>query len=173
MQVKYSNIGTEPITTNEVKNYLKIDFTTDDTLISDLITGVREAIEEFTGLALVVKTITYFDEDIEDEIILPYPEHDEITEVKFNGTVSTEYTKTGLSQFIIKPTISLIDVTGTLQNAGVEITYTTLGTCPKAIKLEMLRLLAEKYERRGNTFEGAIADLTENSYANLMPFVQA
>lgn len=173
MQIKYSNVGDEPVTAAEVKNYLKIDFTTDDDLIGDLITGVREAIEEFTGLALVIKTIEYFDSVIESEILLPYPEHDEITEVQLNGVVSTEYTKTGLSQFILKPTVTAIDVTGDLDDEGIYIKYTTTGNCPKGIKAEILRLIAEKYERRGNTFEGSIADLSENSYANLMPFVIA
>ena len=170
MQLKYSNIGTEPVSATEVKNYLKIDFATDDDLIADLITGVRENIEQYTGRSLVVKTIEYFDEDIYEEIELPYPDHDEITEVKFNGTVSTEYVKTGLTQFIIKPTVTFTDVTGETNNTGINVTYTTTGNCPGGIKIEILRLIGEKYEKRGNTFDGATNELTENSYANLLPF---
>lgn len=167
MQIKETITGTEPVTATEVKNYLKVDFSNDDTLISDLITGIREQIELFTGLSLVVKTIEYFDEEIDEEIKLPYPEHDAITEVKINNEVSTAYIKTGLTQFIIKPTVISVNDDN---DYGIKITYTTKGTCPKGIKVEILKAIDEKYRNRGNTFEGAIADLSENSYANLAKY---
>ncbi len=167
MQIKETITGTEPITVAEVKLYLKIDFTTDDVLIGTLITGVRQQIEQFTGLGLIAKTIEYFDEEIEEEIRLPFPEHLEIIEVKLNGTVSTGYIKTGLSQFIIKPN----DISVTAANDyGFYCKYKTTGTCKQAIKNEMLKLMDEKYRNRGNTFEGAISDLSENCYANLAKF---
>lgn len=168
MQITATVTGSEPITAATVKSYLKIDFSDDDTLIGTLITGVREQIEEFTGLALVAKTIVYFDEEIDEEIKLPYPAHNEITEVKLNGVVSDDYVKTGLSQFIIKPNNT--ELLGDSDNYGIQVTYTTLGTCPQAIKNEMLKLLDEKYRNRGNTFEGAISDLSENCYANLAKY---
>ena len=168
MQIKQTVIGSEPLTASEVKSYLKVDFTTDDTLIGTLITGVREQIEEFTGLALVAKTIEYFDNEIPEEIVLPYPEHSEIVELKFNNEVSTAYVKTGLTQYIIKPTT--ITVNTDSDDYGIYIKYKTAGTCPQAIKNEMLKLLDEKYRNRGNTFEGAISDLSENCYANLAKY---
>lgn len=167
MQIKETVTGTEPVTATEVKNYLKVDFSNDDTLIADLITGIREQIELFTGLSLVVKTIEYFDEVIDDEIKLPYPEHDAITEVKINDVVTDAYIKTGLTQFIIKPTVISVN---DANDYGIKITYTTKGTCPKGIKIEILKAIDEKYRNRGNTFEGAIADLSENSYANLAKY---
>lgn len=167
MQIKETVTGSEPVTANEVKSYLKVDFSNDDTLISDLITGIREQIELFTGLSLVVKTIEYFDDEIPDEIKLPYPEHDAITEVKINNEVSTAYIKTGLTQFIIKPTVISVN---DANDYGIKITYTTKGTCTKGIKIEILKAIDEKYRNRGNTFEGAIADLSENSYANLAKY---
>lgn len=167
MQIKETITGAEPLTSSEVKSYLKIDFTTDDTLIGTLITGVREEIEKFTGLALIAKTIELFDEEIPEEIRLPYPEHSEIVEVKFNNVVSTSYFKTGLTQFILIP--DGITVT-TGNDAVMYVKYTCTGTCPSGIKLEMLKLLDEKYRNRGNTFEGSIADLSENCYANLAKY---
>ena len=172
MQVKYSNIGsTEPITPAQVKEYCKIDYTDEDTLIGNLITGVRELIEEFTGLALIDKTVTVFWEDFEvdEDIELPFPEHNEITSVKVNGTAITDYISTGLTQKIIRVPSSY-SVGTSSDNYGLEIAFTTLGTCPQAIKNEMLRLIDEKYRNRGNTFEGSIAELSENSYANLAQY---
>ena len=159
--------GVEPLSLSEVKSYLKIDFTSDDNLINMLISGVREQIEEFTGLALIAKTIELFDEEIPEEIKLPYPVHSEIVEVKFNGTVSTAYFKTGLTRFIIIPD-GIAVTTG--NDAGLYVKYKCSGVCPSGIKLEMLKLLDEKYRNRGNTFEGSIADLSENCYANLAKY---
>lgn len=167
MQLKETIIGTEPVTTTEVKSYLKIDFDNDDTLIGTLISGVRESIEKFTGLSLVEKSIVYFDEDIDDEIRLPYPEHDSITEVKINGVETDAYTKTGLTQFIIKPNETFISDS---DDSGIKITYTTTGECAQGIKNEILKLIDEKYRNRGNTFEGSISDLSENCYANLAKY---
>jgi len=172
MQIKYSNIGTEPISLDDFKTYSKIDFADEDALISSMITGVREQIEEFTGLSLVAKTIEYFDEVVEDSILLPYPNHDAITEVKINGVVTTGYSKTGLTQFLITPNQVNGFSTGlTSDDSGFYCKYTTTGDCPEAIKTEIKRLLLEQYEQRGNTFVGSIAELSENTYSNLLKYV--
>ena len=170
MQIKYSSTGTEPITAAEVKSWLKVDFTTEDTLIGSLITQVREIAEEASGLSLIDKTIEYFEDDIEiisDWVKLPYPEHDEVTEVKVNGIVSTDYIKTGLTQFIIKVTgVQTIDG----DDNGLYVKYTTTGNCPAGVKLAMLKSIAETYEKRGNTFEGSLVKLTDNFYNYLQQF---
>lgn len=169
MQLKYSDIGDEPITLVAAKAYLKVDYSDEDAMITYLITGIREQIEQFTGRALVVKTIEYFNEEIPDQIKLPFPSHDAIVEVQINGEVSTAYTKTGLDRIIVTPTYAYASQDS---DSGIYIKYTTLGTCPEAIRLEMLKLLDEKYRNRGNTFEGSIADLSENTYANLAKYCQ-
>src|SRR5487761_1096987 len=51
-------VATEPIALTDVKNYLRIDFTDDDTLIGYLITRVRGIAERVTGRALATQTIT-------------------------------------------------------------------------------------------------------------------
>ena len=168
MQIKKTVTGSEPLSAATVKSYLKVDFSTDDTLIGTMITGVREMIEEFTGLSLIASTIIYFDEEIADEIKLPYPEHASIEEVTLNGIVSTDYVKTGLTQFIIKPNDTTI--LGSANDYGIKVTYKTSGACQQAIKNEMLREIDEQYRNRGNSFEGQITQLSENCYANLAKF---
>jgi len=167
MQIKFGTVTTEPITAAEVKTYCKIDYTDEDTLITLLIKGVREEIELFTGLAITTKTIEYFDEEIADEIKLPYPAHGSITEVKLNGVVSTAYQKTGLNQFIIYPDSTYVT---NAADSGIYIKYETAGVCPDGIKLEMLKIIDEKLRNRGNTFEGSIVQLNENAYANLAKY---
>lgn len=175
MQIKYSNIGsTEPITPTEVKSWLKVDFSTEDTLIASLITQVREIAEEVSGLALIDKTIAYFEEDreiINDWVRLPYPNHNAITEVILDGTTLTTsgYSKTGLTQFLIKIT-GTASATETLEDSGLKVTYTTLANCPNGVKLAMLKSIAETYEKRGNTFEGSLVKLTDSFYNYLQTF---
>lgn len=167
MQIKKTITGNEPITSAEVKTYCKIDYSDEDSLITALISGVREQVELFTGLSLIATTFEYFDEEIAEEITLPFPEHASIEEVKIDGIVSTAYTKTGLSQYIITPNTT-ISSGGT--DKGIYINYKTTGTCPSGIKLEMLKIIDEKYRNRGNTFEGSISELNENAYANLAKY---
>lgn len=162
---RFSAIGSEPITLSEAKLYLKVDYTDEDALITSLIKSVREHVENFTGLALVAKTVEVFMDYIPERIELPFPEHNAITEVKFNGEVSDAYLITGLTQFIIKPTLQVTNTS--INNYGMSVKYTTLGTCPEIAKVEMLKAIDEAYRNRGNTFEGSIVNLKENTYANL------
>ena len=166
MQLKYGAVTTEAITLAEAKGS-KIDYTDEDAFISMLISGVREQVEMFTGLGIVAREIEYFNDEIPEEIKLPHPEHGTITEVKINGSVSTAYKKTGLSQFIIYPEDQFLSGE---DNQGIYIKYTVAGVCPAGLKLEMLKIIDEKYRNRGNTFEGSITELNENAYANLAKY---
>lgn len=168
MQIRYSLItGSEPVTSAEVKAWLKVDFSDEDTLITALITQVRELAEEAAGLALVVKTVEYFEDDIDiisEWIKLPYPVHSAITEVVLNGDTLTtsDYKTTGLTQKLIK--LASAGVVTDDNDQGLKVTYTTLATTITGIKLAMLKEIAETYEKRGNTFEGSLVNLTSNFY---------
>jgi hypothetical protein len=182
MQIKYSDIGsTEPITSAEVKAWLKVDFSDEDTLISSLITQVREIAEEAAGRAFIDKTIEYFEGDYKSIsnwtnpaypydmrwIKLPYPNHDSITEVKLHGTVTTDYTKRGLTQFeILLNTV----YPSTEDDSGLYVKYTTLNECPEGVKLAMMKCIAETYEHRKNTFEGSLVKLTDDFYGYISQF---
>lgn len=52
-----SGPATEPLSSTEVKNYLKIDVSTDDDLIAAQIKAARRMVESYTGLALISQTI--------------------------------------------------------------------------------------------------------------------
>ena len=54
--------ASEPITLTEAKNFLRVDHSDDDTLISALITASRQMCEEYTRRILVTTTVDeYFD----------------------------------------------------------------------------------------------------------------
>lgn len=48
----------EPLTLEAAKAYMKIDYDTDDELISTMITAAREQLEKFTGLSFIPKFLT-------------------------------------------------------------------------------------------------------------------
>ena len=48
----------EPWTVSEVKNYLKVDTSADDTLITTLIGAARQTAESYLNMALITQTIT-------------------------------------------------------------------------------------------------------------------
>jgi hypothetical protein len=50
--------ATEPLTLAETRTYLKVSDTTDDVLLSQIITAVRKSCEDWTGRALVTQTLT-------------------------------------------------------------------------------------------------------------------
>lgn len=57
-----SNTGTEPLALADVKTFLKVEATdtTDDTLITGLITAARERAETITGRSLITSNWTYW-----------------------------------------------------------------------------------------------------------------
>jgi len=170
MDIKITPTGSEPITLDDVKLYCKIDYTAEDALITSLIGSVRGQIEKFLGRSLIASTIELYTDYLPDEIRLPYPEHDAITEVKINGTVSTDYTEKGLTKLIVIPSTTYTFSEDVVESFYVK--YTTTGKCSEAVKTEMLRLIDEKYRNRGNTFVGSTTELSENTYANLRQFCE-
>ena len=172
MDIKKTATGTEPLTATEVKNYLKIDFTEDDTMIGKLITGCREMAEQFTGRSFIESEIEYFDSDnYEKEIRLPYPDHNTITAVTINGSdVLSGCQITGNTEKIVVLPFSYQNIIE--DEAGVKITYTTTGNCPDGVKLAILKAIGDIYEQRGNTFEGSVSRLSENSIAMLTRFAK-
>ena len=148
---------TEPVTLDEVKDYLRLEgftadddsgegaFDFDDALIEELITEARIWVEKFTGLSLVPKTLTIVLSNQAGMIEFPGPvtgtivltDKDDVTiedtEYKFIGT---EFPKL-VTRFC--------DMITAEYDAG----YTT-ATIPKGLKLALLAYCADHYEFRGD-----------------------
>ena len=171
MDVKYSNIGSEPVTVDEVKNYLRIDYTDDDSLISDLITGCRELAEEFTGLSLVVKTIELRTNDYDNEFALPFPDHNELLAVEQDGSdILSNCQTSGTNEIIIKLPANYVSYS--IDDNDLYVKYTTSGNCPKGIKLAILKNIHELFDNRRDTNEIPQNELTQNTYVLLSKFVK-
>lgn len=157
---------TEPVTLAEAKNYLRIDNTRDDDLITGLITNARTDAERFLNSDILAKQrrthLNYFVEPIN----LWYSPIATVDGVTVEGTalvVDEGYTVEGLNN----PLICLSDLIA----EDVQITYTTAGITSLAevdensIKFGILALIAWKYY-------GRTAEVMTNWKAWLTPYKQ-
>lgn len=87
-------VSTEPVTTAEVKLHLRLTSdTTEDSLITNLITSAREYCENYTGRALATQTIEMLlDSFSSSSIELPMPPLQSITSVKYKDSDGAETT---------------------------------------------------------------------------------
>lgn len=103
MSVTIEAVGTEPVTAAEVKNYLKIDTTADDTLIGDIIAGAREWAEQWTHRLTEVRAVTLELDasEAKSPIYLPFVPAVSITSIK-------EYSAAGVASSAIANTNYLL-----------------------------------------------------------------
>lgn len=149
--------GAEPVLAADAKLFLKVDYLADDTLISEMISGFREMIEEIVGRSLVASTIVY-ERMVEagEEVDLPYPNHGEITSVTKAGEAVTDYTESGTYRKVL-----------TFGTAGrYVITYTTTAYSSSLIKTMIKKHVARNYETRNGEI-----NLNSEDYALLMPLI--
>lgn len=75
--------ATEPISLDEAKTYLRVTHSSEDALISTLITAARQACEAETGRSLVTQTWAKTIDLFPDAIELPYPPVVSISSVQY------------------------------------------------------------------------------------------
>ena len=154
MDITRAITGSEPVSLNEMKSYLKVDFATDDTLITQMIKSARELCEEFTGRSFVESDVLWIvDAEAGDVIRLPYPDIYEV------------FDSAGISFSGVSIVRAIFQYSGTF-----EIEYTTAGNCPEGVKLAIMKAVAESYENRENTSDGSLSRLPENTYNLLMRY---
>jgi hypothetical protein len=157
MIVSRTITGAEPILLADAKLWLKVDYSTDDTLINDLISSCRELIEQFTGRSVVESTVIleisapYINEKYQ----LPLPTHVSVDAVTLDGVATSEYTESGTSiKSITFPT-----------SGSYRITYKTGAMTFPGIKMVLRKLVAHNYENRN-----AITEMPKDVYNALMQY---
>ena len=154
----------EPLTVQEVKDYLRLEgfiddsesssteFDDDDTLITELIQSTRERLELFTGLSFIPKSYEVELTNLAGYIALPFCPINDITSVEdVNGTTLTYTTSNNLSKL------------KTPVQANIIVTYDCgYATLPKALKEAMLKEIAYRYEHRGDEENSGICQAALN-----------
>ena len=164
--------ASEPITATTAKAWLKVEFSDDDTMITNLIAGARWEIEKSTGIAFFTQTVT--------DALDVWPEYEEVSNpfaafhlLRYpvqSVTSVTYYDSDGVQQTLASSDY-VVDTNGVfcrispaagtswpgLRNrpAAVTITYITgwsdVADIPEDLKTAMQLMLTYFYERRADS----------------------
>jgi len=166
--IKSSFSGTEPITLTEAKDYLRVDFTDDDSYITDLITMAREMVEKETNTTLVQNTfIEYFNTFPAGDITLQFAGNVVPTTglaITYTNTAGGTTTLTLTTDFLYTKGQGLIKISAVDgwptdvedQANSVKITYVlnpeagidSATYLPKPLKQAMYLLMGHYYDNR-------------------------
>ncbi|TVR41892.1 MAG: hypothetical protein EA392_00915 [Cryomorphaceae bacterium] len=72
MKLKINTVGYEPISLTDAKEYLQVDGSHDDKLITRLITAARQMVETICGVSIVEKSIEVGSANFQTPWLLPY-----------------------------------------------------------------------------------------------------
>ncbi len=163
-QYKESNIGSEPITLEQAKSFMRVSHTSDDTQITDIIKRVRQKAEQLLSRAFVTKTITYYELAAKRDIIaLPFPQHNEVTSVLIEGVESIDSVKIkGLTQFVIE---------GDFYGKEITVEYTTSGDTEEGVKSAILKEVLNQYQNKDSYYMENAADVSDRFVGMLQPYV--
>jgi uncharacterized phiE125 gp8 family phage protein len=145
-----ADASVEPVSRTQAKDWMRITYNTDDTLIDELITSARKHIEKLTSLSLVNKTIKSYVELTGEVpavwmVDLPYGPLGCVDLVRYKSGINTwdtldvneDYEKIGNKLWFY--------MAGTY-----EITYQAgYGSIPADLENDILTLVAWMYENRG------------------------
>lgn len=173
---------TEPVSLAEAKLHLKIDSdTTDDNLISLLITAAREQAEMYTRRAFIAQTWELQEDCFEGgEILLEKTPVQSVTSIKYYDTNGVEQTLStsvyGLNQadepneVYLKYGMVWPVVRG--EENDVKIRFVAgYSTVPASVKAAMLLIIGHLYENREDVVVGRqVNDLPKGSKYLLDPF---
>lgn len=148
-------IGQEPVSLEDMKNYLRVDVTDDDVLISNLIKTARDYIERITNRSIVLKRYEYILDDFPNgHIQLPRPPLVSVEQLTYKTIDGTEML---YSDYIVDvegepariiapngwPSESLYPVN------AVKVTYQAgYSQIPESLKHAIFMLVAHWYENR-------------------------
>jgi uncharacterized phiE125 gp8 family phage protein len=162
----------EPLTVQEVKNYLRLegfidnneslatDFDDDNTLIAELITSARLGLEEYTGLSFIPKTWEIEFDNYAGNFEIPFGPVNSVNSLKDSqgDTISASEYSLSINNRVLKtPTWGELVL-------NYEAGYTTL---PARLKDAMLKDVAYRYMNRGDVNVDGIsreAEVLASSY---------
>lgn len=156
-----STTGSEIVTLQEVKDYVRIDTSADDTIIETMITAARIWCENYIGKDIVAKNRTFYLEEVDLRFTLPFAPIASITSVT-SKEVAVGYNTYGLDDTIIE--------IKSLPADEVKVTYITTGLTHPIIKKAILQLVATYYDNRSDYIEGNITETPTSTKNTLQSF---
>lgn len=186
ISVSFSETGTiEPVTLSEIKDYCRIQGADEDNLLYMLRTGCRRELEMYLGLSIVQKEIT-LEYDSAYEWELPYGPVRMIDSV----TRRTGTDTLGIGEYdTLDPDDYIVQGNLFYPGYGRYVTVYTAGFIPQSqdaayygytppvlgagyfvlptdIKVQLLRLIAYRYEHRGDIEQSSISKIVGTANKN-------
>tara|TARA_R110000803_G_scaffold51971_2_gene107130 strand:- start:513 stop:1040 length:528 start_codon:yes stop_codon:yes gene_type:complete len=149
-----STLGNEILTGQDVKDYVRIDTTSDDNIIVGMISQARIWCESYISRDIISKNRTYYLDSTNGLFDLPFGPVSSIVEITINGIVTTNYEILGLDN-------ETIELDGGSAER-VKITYITAGINDSLVKQAMLQLISTYYDNRSDFIEGASKGIGKN-----------
>jgi hypothetical protein len=158
---------TEPVTLEEVKDWLQVDFTEHDGLLNGMIKGARRTIEKLCNISLVPKAVTLDVETTGDEKVpMPYTASfsgSPALVVKSFDSNDTETTLVSGTDFYVRGNNIRIG------EGRYSVSYTTVpGTIPEDIKEAIKMEVAERYANRGENL--TTSGLSKGAIEKVSPY---
>jgi len=146
--------ATEPVTSSEQKTYSRVTVSADDTIVTGLIKAAREALEKFTGLSLITRTVQVQFNNPCGGYELPW------------GPITGAITMTDADDNAISNPITrgydYITVLSPV-GEGLQASYTAgFSTLPSDLKFAIMDQVDYMYEHRGSD---AMADVCQKAIA--------
>ena len=158
----------EPVSLADAKLHLRVDGTTDDTLITALIVAARKWAEEYTGRQFVTATWDWFLDGFCPSFSVPLPPLQSVTSIKYLDTTGTEQTlasSTYRVDAVSEPGRIALDYGKSWPSTHPVINAVTVrfvagygaaAAVPEPIRQAILILIGELYEQRQESIIGNI-----------------
>jgi len=151
-QTKVNSVtGSEIITLTEAKDYIRVDTTDDDTLITSIIKQARIYAENYMSRDIVAKNRSLYLPYVEKRFLLPFSPIASISSVTVEGIATTAYETFGLLDDIIS--------LNSRPSKDVEVTYITEGMSDELLKGAVLQLVSTFYDNRSDFVTGNISEI--------------
>lgn len=140
------------VTLAEVKSFMSITHTDDDTLINTLLEMAIDLAERYTGLMIYRRTITLEYTQYANAVLLPWPPHVTVSEVR-TKTLGEETTLTSDEYFITGQDQKTLHLKNAVSYEGLEVDLTTgygASGVPDSIKVAIMKTTLSQYEDRNN-----------------------
>jgi len=159
-QVKInSTTGSEIVTTQDFKDYARIDTASDDALIARQITQARIWCENYISRDIVAKNRSYYMDNTNGLFDLPFGPVASISSIHADGSAVT-HTNVGLD----KETVELDD--GPAEK--VTVVYVTTGLDDSLLKQAILQLTSTYYDNRSDFVSGTIVATVPTEVKNIL-----
>ena len=140
-----STTGSEILAVSDVKEFTRIDTSSDDSIILRMITQSRIVAENYIGSDIVAKQRQYYQAFVKEKFTLPFAPISSISSITVEGSSATHEIK-GLNNEVVYLNEMPAD--------DVIVTYTTQGLNDYHIQQALLMMISTLYDNRTDFIKG-------------------